>query len=231
MQENSIDKSNVLTIWLGQLIVFSLKADRHDIVLLRSVFKDRLTELLGTSNAEMLKKTVFVAADRLCALLGQKFSWDANASLLLSAKLKAFCEDFLAEADFNDSLADLRVVDAWSGLSSCMNGKYPMPLSLVDYILEILMPVMTGDWLIRFYEKLDTLFTDECDNLKLIDDLEQQLDVIVKRLCFNSFPNKNACGQLKLAVLMHLPKEDENTCLRMGYLFKTLQAQYKHEEE
>ena len=58
VQKDSIDKINVLTIWLGQLIVFSLKADQHDIVLLRSVFKDRLRELLATSNPEVLKRTI-----------------------------------------------------------------------------------------------------------------------------------------------------------------------------
>ena len=230
VQKDSIDKINVLTIWLGQLIVFSLKADQQDIVLLRSVFKDRLKELLATSNPEVLKRTIFTASDKLCFLLGDKFSWDANASQLLTSKMKAFLGDFLADEDFSASLADLRVVDAWSGLSSCMEGKYPMLLSLVDYILEILLPVMAGDWIIPFYKELDALFTDGYDNLEIVGNLERRLDIIIKRICFNSYPNKNACNQLKLAILMHLPKENENICLKMGYLFKTLQAQYKHEE-
>lgn len=231
MQESSIEKNNVLTIWLGQLIVFSLKADRHDILLLRNNFQMRLKELLGIPGTDVQKKAIFIAVDNLCSLLGQKFSWDSNASQLLSVKMKNFCDNFIAAESFDDSLAELRVVDAWSGLASCLISCQQVPLSLVDYILEVLLPVLTGDWLTAFYKTLNTLFVADRENQDVMLDIEQHLDVMVKRLCFNAFPNKSACNQFKLAILMHLPKGDEETCLKMGYVYKILQAKYNHEED
>lgn len=230
-QKNSwIDASNVMTIWLGQLLVFGLKADAHDLVLLRHDFDTRVRELLKTENLPAIREAVCKAGDQLCDIMGKRFSWSKDAVDLFSAKARAFFIAFAEGQDYIGALENLRIVDSWSGLSSCLRQKLPMPLSLLDYVLDIILPVLSADLIPDLCREIDLMFTgkpDEYDTNKA----EQKLIAVVKRICFNSCLEPAAMNELSLAVLMHLPKNNKDFSLKTGYLYKILQAKFAHEED
>ena len=124
----------------------------------------------------------------------------------------------------------MRVVNAWSGLSSCLSTDLPMPLSLLDYLLDVILPVLAGGMISELCDAIDSLFLDkgaEYDT-KLI---EEKLEIIIKRICFNSCLERPAMGELSLAVLMHLPKTNKDFSLKTGFLYKILQTKFAHMED
>lgn len=227
---NSTEKEDVLTIWIGQLLIFALKADAHDLVLLQNDFNSKLESLLGTNVPTTSHNLVCRATDNLCTLIGKRFSWQQEAIDLLASKAKNFTANFVACNEYSEALNNLRVVNAWSGLSSCLSTDLPMPLSLLDYLLDVILPVLAGGMISELCDAIDSLFLDkgaEYDT-KLI---EEKLEIIIKRICFNSCLERHAMGELSLAILMHLPKTNKDFSLKTGFLYKILQTKFAHMED
>lgn len=229
MHGNSTEKENVLTIWIGQLLIFALKADAHDLVLLQNDFKSKLESLLGTNDPTMSHNLVCRATDNLCNLIGKRFSWQQEAIDLLASKAKNFTVNFVASNEYSEALNNLRVVNAWSGLSSCLSTNLPMPLSLLDYLLDVILPVLASGMISELCNVIDSLFLDKSgkDDTDLI---EEKLEIIVKRICFNSCLERPEMEELSLAVLMHLPKTNKDFSLKTGFLYKILQTKFAHME-
>ena len=229
-QENSTNTLDVLTIWLGQLLILGLKADEHDLVLLRGVFSSRLHALLETDNVSAIQNAICQANEQLCNTMGQRYSWNKEGINLLALKTSSFFLAFESGQNYIAPLTNLRIVDAWSGLSSCLNGNVPTPLSLLDYIMDTILPVLSTEQVSDLCEEIDELFVEplgEYDTTKL----ESILDNISKRICFNSSLEQSAMNEINLAVLMHLPKTNKDFSLKTGYLYKILQAKYAQEEK
>ena len=227
---NSTEKEDVLTIWIGQLLIFALKADAHDLVLLQNVFNSRLKSLLETNDLVTSNNLVCRATEKLCYLVGKRFAWQQEAIDLLASKTKSFTVNFVACNDYSGALNNLRVVNAWSGLSSCLSTNLPMPLSLLDYLLEIILPVLAGGMIADLCNGIDSLFLDATGEYDT-DLIEDELETIVKRICFNSCLERPAMRELSLAVLMHLPKTNKDFSLKTGFLYKILQEKFAHMEE
>ena len=226
---NSTEKENVLTIWIGQLLIFALKADAHDLVLLQNNFKSKLESLLEINDPTTNNNLVCQATDNLCAIVGKRFSWQQEAIDLLASKAKNFTVSFVACNEYSEALNNLRVVNAWSGLSSCLSTNLPMPLSLLDYLLDVILPVLAGEMISDLCDVIDSLFLGKSGEYDT-DLIEEKLETIVKRICFNSCLARPAMGELSLAVLMHLPKNNKDFSLKTGFLYKILQAKFTHME-
>lgn len=230
MQENSInsDHQNILLIWAGQLLIFSLKCDLHDLLILRGEFIKRMTELGIPADESFQKKAFLSGVSAFCLILKKRFSLQDDAAELLDQKLKSFAEAFWDGEGMEKPLSELRVTDAWSGLSSCLS-KFPMPLSLLDYSLDIILPVVTSEQVKKVCLLTDKLFSDKSSDT-LIDEIDGSLEEMTCHLCFNSNLDTVPCQELKLAILMHLPHDDKDFSMKKGYLFKILQSKYSHWE-
>ena len=226
---NSTEKEDVLTIWIGQLLIFALKADAHDLVLLQNDFNSKLESLLGTNDPTTSHNFVCRATDNLCAVIGQRFSWQQEAIDLLALKAKNFTVNFVACNEYLEALNNLRVVNAWSGLSSCLATNLPMPLSLLDYLLDVILPVLAGGMISDLCDVIDSLLLDKSGEYDT-ELIEKKLESIVKRICFNSCLERPVMGELSLAILMHLPKNNKDFSLKTGFLYKILQTKFAHME-
>lgn len=227
---NSTEKEDVLTIWIGQLLIFALKADAHDLVLLQNDFNSKLESLLGANDPTTIHNLVCRATDNLCTLIGNRFSWQQEAIDLLALKGKNFTVNFVACNEYSEALNNLRVVNAWSGLSSCLSTNLPMPLSLLDYLLDVILPVLAGGMISDLCDAIDSLFLEKGGEYDT-DLIEEKLEIIVKRICFNSCLERPVMGELSLAILMHLPKTNKDFSLKTGFLYKTLQTKFAHMED
>lgn len=227
---NSTEKEDVLTIWIGQLLIFALKADAHDLVLLQNDFNSKLESLLGANDPTTIHNLVCRATDNLCTLIGNRFSWQQEAIDLLALKAKNFTVNFVACNEYSEALNNLRVVNAWSGLSSCLSTNLPMPLSLLDYLLDVILPVLAGGMISDLCDAIDSLFLEKGGEYDT-DLIEEKLEIIVKRICFNSCLERPVMGELSLAILMHLPKTNKDFSLKTGFLYKTLQTKFAHMED
>lgn len=227
---NSTEKEDVLTIWIGQLLIFALKADAHDLVLLQNDFNSKLESLFGANDPTTSRNLVCRATDNLCTLIGNRFSWQQEAIDLLALKSKNFTVNFVACNEYSAALNNLRVVNAWSGLSSCLSTNLPMPLSLLDYLLDVILPVLAGGMISDLCDVIDSLFLDKGGEYDT-NVIQEELEAIAKRICFNSSLDRLAMGELSLAILMHLPKTNKDFSLKTGFLYKILQAKFVHMED
>ena len=223
------DKQNVLAIWIGQLSLFSLKCDLHDLLLLRHDFIDRMAELGISRNPAIQKEALLSGTSTFCAIVKQRFSLREEAAELFEQKLKSFISAFLDGKDMENPISELRVTDAWCGLSSSLSN-FPMPLSLLDYILDIVLPVVAAEQVKAVCLPIDKMFTDSSPDSHLLENIDDILGQITCRLCFNANLDTTPCNELKLAILMHLPHGNKDFSMKTGYVFKLLQMKYSHTE-
>ncbi len=229
-QENSIGTNDVLTIWNAQLLIFALKADLHDLALLRNEIVCRVRELCCVDSSRAIAEKLVQSSHTLCRLMAQRYSLVPEAEQLLTEKVKEFCTEYIAGKDISDALTAFRTMDAMTGLISGLTQKQPLPFSLLDYVLDIILPVIGGDLVMDLCNEIDNCFDDEGHARFDLDVIEQKLKLIVKRLCFNSCLDKNPTEQLSLAILMHLPKNNKDFAMKTGFIYKLLQAKYAHQE-
>ncbi len=218
------EENNVFIIWFGQLLIYGLKCDTHDLAILRPDFIRHMETIAGTQPIVSMQRLLEEAASKFVNIMQTRFELDINATALLYENFQIFMNSFLKGEDCLECLSKLRTVDAWSGLSSCLTNK-KMPLSLLDYILDIILLPVSSDLLPELVHSIDELFlTNENAN---IDKIDKSLDAVAKRLCFNSNLDYSQNNELKLAIMCHLPKEDNDFSMKTGYAFKLLRMHYE----
>ncbi len=71
MQED--ERTNVLIIWAGQLVLFCLKCDEHDLKLLAPLLREHLTRLMQSEDKRFCGEKFSAASKEFAELLGQRF--------------------------------------------------------------------------------------------------------------------------------------------------------------
>ena len=229
-QEDSTNSLNVMTIWVGQLLIYALKCDVHDLLILRKDFVSHFRELTHVGTNAVMDSSIKRAINSFCSILGKRYSWQEEATALLEERISNCFVPFFAEQDFSHQLSDLRTINAWSGLSSCLKSKSVFPLSLLDYALDVIMPIVAPDLIRVLCKSIDELFANTQNDVLAIQHIDQCLSEVSKRICFNGNLDADRDNEIKLAILMHLPKDEQAFSIKTGFAYKLVQMQYAHME-
>lgn len=220
MSENAKD---VLAIIAGQFLVVALKGDTRSLAQFREGYVAHCNKLLGTLTQTELESETVAAGRAFAAILAKRYGWDSNAAALLSEYVEKACEAWVSEADVSPFIEKLRIIDAWSGITSCTTERAVIPLALLDYVLMLLLPIVCGQEIRTAVTALMDFGTYEVENLEGVD---AALAACVSRLCCGINMSNAMMQELKLAVLLHLPKDNGRLSTNEGLAYKLLQRQY-----
>ena len=220
MSENAKD---VLAIIAGQFLVVALKGDTRSLAQFREGYVAHCNKLLGTLTQTELESETVAAGRAFAAILAKRYGWDSNAAALLSEYVEKACEAWVSEADVSPFIENLRIIDAWSGITSCTTERAVIPLALLDYVLMLLLPIVCGQEIRTAVTALMNFGTYEVENLEGVD---TALAACVSRLCCGINMSDAMMQELKLAVLLHLPKDNGRLSTNEGLAYKLLQRQY-----
>ena len=220
MSENAKD---VLAIIAGQFLVVALKGDTRSLAQFREGYVAHCNKLLGTLTQTELESETVAAGRAFAAILTKRYGWDSNAAALLSEYIEKACEAWVSEADVSPFIEKLRIIDAWSGITSCTTERAVMPLALLDYVLMLLLPIVCGQEIRTAVTALMDFGTYEVENLEGVD---AALAACVSRLCCGINMSDAMMQELKLAALLHLPKDNGRLSTNEGLAYKLLQRQY-----
>ena len=224
MNTDSLTNSekNVIIIWVGQLLTICLKGDKNDIQTAMAALRNKIRELFNISSSQEQEKLICLSTVVFCDKLGERYSLAAEATDLLKIKLNKTFQSILHDQQYEAAIADLRTIDFLSGLSSSLNGT-KMPLSLLDYILDMILPYIGGDALVSLVQSIDQAFDKEIAEDQLLLKINTILTQLVKQLRLGLPSSTKTEYELKLAILMHLPKDDKDFAMKTGYIFKLFQ--------
>ena len=220
MSENAKD---VLAIIAGQFLVVALKGDTRSLAQFREGYVAHCNKLLGTLTQTELESETVAAGRAFTAILANRYGWDSNAAALLSEYVEKACEAWVSEADVSPFIEKLRIIDAWSGITSCTTERAVIPLALLDYVLMVLLPVVCGQQIRAAVTALLDFGTYEVETLETVD---AALADCVSHLCCGINMSNAMLNELKLAVLLHLPKDNGRLSANEGLAYKLLQRQY-----
>ena len=221
------DRERTLAIIAGQSLVVFLKGDNRAIASFREGYVEHWHKLQGSQpEIDIVEETV--AAGRTFAeILSRRYGWNSDAVEMLSRKIEDVLRPWLSGNDPAWPVSDLRVVDLWCGISSGVCATHPIPLSLLDYVVMTLLPIVCAKEVRKTAMEL-TAFMKERDNpTKAVD---AALGECVKRLCCGIAMSKDLERELKLVVLLHMPKNEGILSANAGFAYKMLQRQFAKEE-
>lgn len=219
----SDNTENVLTILVGQFLVLALKGDTRALAQFRDGYFAHSAKLFDSRTQVDLEAKTVTAGHAFVALLAKRYGWDANAASLLSLCVEDVCRAWISGADISSAVRRLRIIDVWSGVASSTHAGSKIPLSLLDYILMVLLPVVCASEVRTVVSALVAFRTYECDGLRTVD---EALAVCVSHLCCGVKIGTATQNELKLAVLLHLPKDEGRLSANSGLAYKMLQCQY-----
>lgn len=217
------NESRVLSIVAGQFLIIVLKGDVGAITLFRKGYIAHFRKLFGVLTQEELEKKTVTAGRDFVAILAKHFGWESNAAECLSECVESTCHAWLSDGDISPYVEKLRIIDAWSGIASCTVRRPVIPLSLLDYILMLLLPIVCGQEIRVAVKSLADFGADNNESLEAVD---EALTACVSRLCCGIRMNESMLRELKLAVLLHLPKDNGFLSANEGMAYKMLQCQY-----
>ena len=220
MSENAKD---VLAIIAGQFLVVALKGDTRSLAQFREGYVAHCNKLLGSLTQDELERETVAAGRAFTAILAKRYGWDSNATAQLSEYVEKACRAWVSEADVSPFIEKLRIIDAWSGITSCTTERAVIPLSLLDYVLMVLLPVVCGQEIRTAVTALLDFGTYEVETLEAVD---AALAACVSRLCCGINMSDAMMQELKLAVLLHFPKDNGRLSANEGLAYKLLQRQY-----
>lgn len=215
---------NVLTILMGQFLLVALKGDIPSLEAFRKGYRAHCAKLLESPTQEELERATVEAGGAFTAILAKRYAWDSDAAAQLSACVETVCQAWILEQDVVPSIEKLRIIDAWSGISSCTSERAVIPLALLDYVLMTLLPVVCEK---EIRTAVDVLWKlDDTYDVEALDAIDNALDACVSRLCCGITLRDAIRRELKLAVLLHLPKDSGRLSANEGLAYKLLQRQY-----
>ena len=212
----------VVVIWVGQLLTICLKGDKDDIQAAMAAMRNKIGKLFNIYSIQEQEKLISHATIVFCDKLGERFSLATEATDLLKIKLNKTFQYVLRNQQYETAIAELRTIDLVSGLSASLNGTQ-MPLSLLDYVLDMILPYTGGEALLNLVKSVDQAFDKEIAEDDLLLQINTILTQLVKQLRFGLACSDKTEYELKLAILMHLPKDDKDFAMKTGYMFKLFQ--------
>lgn len=228
-QRNYADEEvkNILAIIVGQFLVVALKGDIETLKEFRRGYVAHFEKLRGAGlNADFVSETV-AAGRAFTRIMGSRYGWDENAVARLSSCVEDVCRAWVSDSDIAEAIWHLRGVDAWSGLVSCTVKNASIPLSLLDYVLMTLLPIVCPVEIPVAAKAVWALSEFTVEALEAVD---AALDSCVSRLCCGIDLKSDLRNELKLATLLHLPKDDGCLSANAGFAYKMLQRQYANME-
>lgn len=224
-QRNSMSDNvkDVLAIIAGQFLVIALKGDTQSLAQFRKGYVVHCNKLFGSMTQGDLESETAAAGRAFTAILAKRYGWDSNATVQLSEYVEKACRAWVSEADVSPFIEKLRIIDAWSGITSCTTERAVIPLALLDYVLMLLLPVVCGQQIRTAVTALLDFGTYEVEALEAVD---AALAECVAHLCCGINMSNAMLNELKLAVLLHLPKDNGRLSANEGLAYKLLQRQY-----
>jgi hypothetical protein len=187
-----------------------------------AAMRNKIGELFNIYSIQEQEKLISHATIVFCDKLGERFSLATEATDLLKIKLNKTFQYVLRNQQYETAIAELRTIDLVSGLSASLNGTQ-MPLSLLDYVLDMILPYTGGEALLNLVQSVDQAFDKEIAEDDLLLQINTVLTQLVKQLRFGLTCSDKTEYELKLAILMHLPKDDKDFAMKTGYMFKLFQ--------
>ena len=221
------DVKNILAIIVGQFLVVALKGDTKTLKEFRRGYVAHFEKLRGAGlNADLVSETV-AAGRAFTRIMGSRYGWNDDAVARLSSCVEEVCRAWASDSDIAEAVGRLRVVDAWSGIAACTAKNASMPLSLLDYVLITLLPVVCSAEISVVAKAVWQLSDLTLESLEAID---VDLEACVSRLCCGIDLKSDLRNELKLAILLHLPKDEGRLSANAGFAYKMLQRQYANME-
>lgn len=218
---------DVLAIIAGQFLIIALKGDSRSLAEFRKGYIAHCVKLLGTETQEKLESETVMAGRAFTAIMAKQYGWDSNATSMLSSCVEDVCRTWVTESDASSAIDKLRIIDAWSGIASCTVVGGVVPLALLDYVLMTLLPIVCGREIRNVVTALVELGSYEIDALTAVD---LALEKCVSHLCCGICMSDTMLNELKLAALLHLPKDEGCLSANAGLAYKMLQRQYANME-
>ena len=228
-QRNSTTEevNDVLAIIAGQFLVVALKGDKKSLAMFRDGYVAHCHKLLGDESSLALENRTLMACRTFITAMASRYGWDANATNDLSAAVEDACRAWLAEDHSSSAIEKLRVIDIWSGVTSCTAKNSVIPLSLLDYTLMALIPIVCASEISNTVAAISKVSAHDADLLMGVD---TALGKCVSRMCCGIELGGAIENELKLAILLHLPKDDGRIAAIEGLVYKMLQRQYANME-
>lgn len=221
--DSMTDKCGVLPVIIGQFLILALKGDAKSLENFRKGYVLHFGQLPGAD--DLIEDTVS-AGCAFVEILGSRFGWHPAATALLAGKVGDVCRAWIAGEDASPRIANLRTVDLWSGLVSCTSGTPSIPLSFLDCIVMTLLPVVCASEIRTVAELLAGFMQKEENSIR---DLDEALGKCVARLCCGVEIPGTLERELKLVVLLHLPKDEGVLSANAGFAYKLLQRQFDNQ--
>ena len=226
-KDSASEARNALAVVSGQFLVVALKGDAETLAELRQGYVAHFAKLRDMGLIGDLVSETVAAGRAFTRIMGSRYGWDENAVARLSSCVEDVCRAWASESDIAEAIGRLRVVDAWSGLVACTAKGASMPLSLLDYVLMTLLPVVCSAEIPVAAKAVWTLSDFAVESLDAVD---EALEACVSRLCCGIGLKGDLRNELKLAVLLHLPKDEGRLAANAGFAYKMLQRQYANME-
>ena len=227
MQKSGTCKQNVLAILVGQFLVLALKGDNKVLSEFRIGYLNHYAKYFGSEGESDAVEDTISAAHAFTDILASRYGWNEDAATLLASKVESVCRDWISGRDAFMAIEQLRTVDLWSGIISCVTANNKIPLSLLDYIVMTLIPVLCHDEIAETTDALIKIMTSQSNPIDVVD---KALGKCVKRMCCGIALPKALDNELRLIVLLHMPKDEGLLSSNAGFAYKLLQRQYAKEE-
>jgi hypothetical protein len=228
----STEKDEAIIIIAGQLLICFLECDDDSelFVLRQSIIQYLYENADAQTRAEQVQ-VLSKGIREFIAIMGRNYGWCPEAVDLLTDKYESVLNALFFDGDLASTLVQLRLVDKWSGITGAMRG-LPVPLSLLDCALDIVLAHLASDEIKKGYGMVSAMFDDPIatTEIPLLKKLDDVLMCIVKKICFRHCLKKTKSHELKLAILAHFPKTDKDFAMKLGFVFKLLQARYSYME-
>lgn len=218
--------ADTLSVIAGQFLVIALKGDSEALSSFRNGFVRHFEKHFVTKGKLEIVSGFVDAGRRFTAIMGSRYGWDENAAAMLAAHVANACRDWVSAENAASSIAKLRTVDLWSGIVSSTSMRATMPLSLLDYVMMTLMPVVCSEGIREVATGVVNLMSGDDG----IPKLDEALGKCVKRLCCGVALPKRVENELKLVALLHMPKDTGILSANAGLAYKILQRQYANME-
>lgn len=223
MTENVDD---TLAVIAGQFLVIALKGDSEALSNFRNGFVRHFEKHFVTKGKPEIVSGFVDAGRKFTAIMSSRYGWDEDAAALLASHVANACREWVSAEDTASSIAKLRTIDLWSGIVSSSSMRATMPLSLLDYVMMTLLPVVCPEGVREVVMSAVSLMSGD-DGISKVD---EALGKCVKCLCCGIALSQRIENELKLVVLLHMPKDTGILSANSGLAYKLLQRQYANME-
>ena len=221
------EENNALVVLAGQVLLVRLKGGSRAADLFRTKYLAHVQKMLGVASLDEIANVTADASAGFAELLCCRYGVRKESLVDLISLVRTSARAWVVDASEDDAVASLRVIDAWSGFASVIEKGPPCPLSLVDESLEILLPIVCAEEVGLAVESLWAVVADAVEDLEGVD---AALEACVRKLVGGVELERREMNELKLIVLLHLPKGDDRLAACEGLVYSVLKEDFAEGE-